>query len=132
MSSFQKDTPLELRTAEAKRILDKHPTKVPVICERSARSDLPVLTRKKFLVPGTMLCGEFKYVVHKDLSSANGALSSDQTIYLFVGSTTPKTGAMMSEIYDQHKDSDGFLYVSYTTENTLGWHACGTASASRC
>merc|ERR1712027_220861 len=26
---------------------------------------LPDIDKKKFLVPGTMLCGEFKYIIHK-------------------------------------------------------------------
>lgn len=37
-----------------------------------------------------------------------------------MGSTSPKTGAMMSEIYEQHKAGDGFLYITYSAENTLG------------
>jgi GABA(A) receptor-associated protein len=26
----------------------------------------------------------------------------------------------MSAIYDEHKDDDGFLYISYSGENTFG------------
>mmetsp|Transcript_8960 Transcript_8960/g.25705 ORF Transcript_8960/g.25705 Transcript_8960/m.25705 type:complete len:123 (+) Transcript_8960:101-469(+) len=121
MSSMQEAVPFEKRCAEAKRIVAKHPDRIPVICERSARSDLPDIEKKKFLVPGTMLCGEFKYIVHKHLNQAQSeAIASDQTVYLFVGSTSPKTGAMMSEIYEQHKAGDGFLYITYSAENTLG------------
>merc|ERR1712050_705410 len=90
-----------------------------VICERGPRSSLPEIEKKKFLVPGTMLCGEFKYIVHKHLN-AGTPLPSDQTIYLFVGSVSPKTGALMSEVFEEHKGEDGFLYVSYSAENTLG------------
>ena len=28
--------------------------------------------------------------------------------------------ALMSSIYDDHKDADGFLYVTYSGENTFG------------
>ena len=28
--------------------------------------------------------------------------------------------AMMSSIYDEHKDEDGFLYFTYSGENTFG------------
>lgn len=28
--------------------------------------------------------------------------------------------ALMSAIYDEHKDDDGFLYISYSGENTFG------------
>jgi len=49
----------EKRAAEARRILAKYPDRVPVICEKAARSDLPDVDKKKFLVPGTMILGEF-------------------------------------------------------------------------
>lgn len=29
-------------------------------------------------------------------------------------------GALMSAIYDEKKDEDGFLYVTYSGENTFG------------
>merc|ERR1712151_739341 len=120
-NSMQQSVPLEKRLAEAKRILDKYPDRVPVICERAPRSDLPEIEKKKFLVPGTMLCGEFKYIIHKHLNQSSGApVPSDQTIYLFVGSTAPKTGALMREIYEQHKSEDDFLYMAYSAENPLG------------
>merc|ERR1719188_134697 len=120
-STISQVVPFEHRRDEAKRILAKYADRIPVICEKAANSTLPDIDKKKFLVPGTMLCGEFKYIIHKHLSQNAGApLPSDQTIYLFVGSTSPKTGALMSEIFDQHKGEDGFLYVSYSAENTLG------------
>ena len=28
--------------------------------------------------------------------------------------------ATMSVVYDQHKDEDGFLYMSYSGENSMG------------
>lgn len=33
---------------------------------------------------------------------------------------------MMSSIYDEHKDEDGFLYFTYSGENTFGagWQLC--------
>uniref|UniRef100_A0A7S1FC25 Autophagy-related protein n=1 Tax=Noctiluca scintillans TaxID=2966 RepID=A0A7S1FC25_NOCSC len=121
--SVAETEPFERRSAEARRILSKYPDRIPVICEKAARSSLPEIDKKKFLVPGTMLCGEFKYIIHKHLSQTQEAvITSDQTIYLFVNSnsTSPKTGALMSEVYEQYKGNDGFLYVTYSAENTLG------------
>eukprot|EP00811_Abedinium_folium_P008384 NODE_17749_length_927_cov_5.351250.p2 GENE.NODE_17749_length_927_cov_5.351250~~NODE_17749_length_927_cov_5.351250.p2 ORF type:complete len:134 (+),score=41.16 NODE_17749_length_927_cov_5.351250:130-531(+) len=119
--SILESVPFEKRKDEAARILTKYPDRIPVICEKSARSDLPVIEKKKFLVPGTMLCGEFKYIVHKHIFQAGAAaISADQAIYLFVGTTSPKTGALMSEVYDAHRSEDGFLYITYSAENTLG------------
>mmetsp|Transcript_64195 Transcript_64195/g.170087 ORF Transcript_64195/g.170087 Transcript_64195/m.170087 type:complete len:133 (-) Transcript_64195:278-676(-) len=114
------EEPFEKRSAEAKRILEKHPDRIPVICERSARSLLPHIEKKKFLVPGGMLCGEFKYVIHKHLSQVGSGLAADQTLYLFANGSSPRSGTLLSEVYEQHKSPDGFLYISYSAENTLG------------
>merc|ERR550539_1562269 len=120
-SASQTAESFEKRCAEAKRIAAKYPDRVPVICDRAPRSTLPDIDKKKFLVPGTMLCGEFKYVIHKHINQTQMAsLASDQTIYLFVNRFSPKTGALMSEVYDQYKADDGFLYITYSAENTLG------------
>jgi GABA(A) receptor-associated protein len=32
------------------------------------------------------------------------------------------TAALMSAIYEEHKDEDGFLYMTYSGENTFGLH----------
>merc|ERR1712023_507036 len=66
-----------------------------------------------------MLCGKFKYIMHKHINQmANASIAVDQTIYLFVNTTSPKTGALMSDVYDQHKADDGVLYITYSAENT--------------
>jgi GABA(A) receptor-associated protein len=119
----QAEATFEKRSAEARRILAKYPDRIPVICEKAPRSDLPDIDKKKFLVPDTMLCGQFKYIIHKHINqcaTAQNQISADQTIYLFVRNKEPPTGALMSEVYDNYKADDGFLYITYCAENTLG------------
>ena len=122
---MQQDVAFEKRAAEARRILAKYPDRIPVIVEKASRSTLPDIDKKKFLVPGTMLCGEFKYIIHKHLQQQMQAahqpgISAEATIYLFIKNTPPRTGALMSELYEASKDEDGFLYMQYSAENTLG------------
>lgn len=107
---------------EARKIREKHPDKVPVICDRSPyATGLPDIEKKKFMVSGTMLCGEFKYMIHKHISKAlAGDRSAEQTIYLFVNGLAPKTSTPMSELYEKLRADDGFLYIKYGAENTLG------------
>mmetsp|Transcript_10960 Transcript_10960/g.25772 ORF Transcript_10960/g.25772 Transcript_10960/m.25772 type:complete len:129 (-) Transcript_10960:92-478(-) len=120
-SAFQDAASFDKRREEARRILAKYPDRVPVICERSFRSELPEIAKKKFLVPGTMLCGEFKYIIHKHLNEVvHGSIAADQTVYLFVQNVSPKVGTLLSEIYARHKADDGFLYMTYSAENSLG------------
>lgn len=104
---------------EARKIRSKYPNKVPVICERSPySSDLPEIEKSKFIVSGDMLCGEFKYMVHKHL--ARNKMSPEQTVYIFVNGFAPKTNTPMSDLYNNLGSEDGFLYVKYGAENTLG------------
>lgn len=58
---------------------------------------------------------QFVYVIRKRLS-----LPAEKAIFLFVGKSLPRTAALMSEVYDKHKDEDGFLYLTYSGENTFG------------
>eukprot|EP00918_Siedleckia_nematoides_P068039 GHVU01148106.1.p1 GENE.GHVU01148106.1~~GHVU01148106.1.p1 ORF type:complete len:142 (-),score=20.85 GHVU01148106.1:496-867(-) len=115
---------LEKRATEAQRIRKKFPNRIPVICERAARSDLPQIEKRKFLVPMNMLMGEFKYIIYKHINqcsqSRGSPLTHEQTIYLFVNNTAPKAGALIQEVYEQHAADDGFLYIEYSAENTLG------------
>jgi GABA(A) receptor-associated protein len=117
----------KVSSKEATNYREKYPDKVPVICERSPYSTgIPELTKKKFIVPGSMLCGEFKYMIHKKLSQADGGnglvgrRGSEQTIYIFLNGLAPKTSAPLSELYEKFRADDGFLYIKYGAENTLG------------
>ena len=87
--------------------------------------------------------GQFVYVVRKRIK-----LSAEKAIFIFVKNILPPTGnnkikhqtsisylcvvlshpnvcfvsaaAMMSAIYEENKDEDGFLYMTYSGENTFG------------
>ncbi|KAF3512714.1 hypothetical protein F2Q69_00004361 [Brassica cretica] len=98
ISSFKQEHPLEKRQAEASRIRDKYPDRIPVIVERAEKSDVPDIDKKKYRIK----------------------LSPEKAIFIFVKNILPPTAAIMSAIYDEHKDEDGFLYMSYSGENTFG------------
>lgn len=40
-------------------------------------------------------------------------LSPEKAIFIFVDEVLPPTAALMSSIYEEHKDEDGFLYITY-------------------
>ena len=87
-----------------------------------------------------MTVGQFVYVVRKRIK-----LGAEKAIFVFVKNTLPPTGdwlsfkyfwinicscvfnlsfvvsaALMSAIYEENKDEDGFLYMTYSGENTFG------------
>ncbi|KAJ8512925.1 hypothetical protein OPV22_003359 [Ensete ventricosum] len=114
-SSFKLEHPLERRQAEAARIREKYPDRIPVIVEKAERSDILDIDKKKYLVPADLTVGQFVYVVRKRIK-----LSAEKAIFIFVKNSLPPTAAMMSAIYEENKDEDGFLYMTYSGENTFG------------
>ncbi|KAG4931947.1 hypothetical protein JHK87_045949 [Glycine soja] len=130
-SSFKLEHPLERRQAESARIRDKYPDRIPVIVEKAERSDIPDIDKKKlvilsnstytvvfkYLVPADLTVGQFVYVVRKRIK-----VSAEKAIFVFINNTLPPTAALMSSIYEENKDDDGFLYMTYSGENTFGSH----------
>ncbi|QCD79742.1 Atg8 ubiquitin-like protein [Vigna unguiculata] len=107
----------ERRQAESARIRDKYPDRIPVIVERAERTDIPDIDKKKYLVPADLTVGQFVYVVRKRIK-----VSAEKAIFVFINNTLPPTAALMSSIYEENKDDDGFLYMTYSGENTFGSH----------
>ena len=136
--AYKNDHPYEKRAAEAARIREKYPDRIPVICEREPRSNIPPVDKRKYLIPMDLTVGQFVYVIRKRIS-----IPPEKAIFIFVNNVLPPTGALlrppsqswlrsaadhcapcaaalMSSIYEDHKDDDGFLYVTYSGENTFG------------
>ncbi|GFS29419.1 ubiquitin-like superfamily protein [Actinidia rufa] len=99
----------ERRQAESSRIREKYPDRIPVIVEKAERSDIPDIDKKKYLVPADLSIGQFVYVVRKRIK-----LGAEKAIFVFVNNTLPSTAALMSAIYEENKDEDGFLYITYS------------------
>jgi len=110
---------IEKRASEAARIRGKYGDRVPVIVERAEKSDIPTLDKKKYLVPADLTVGQFVYVIRKRIK-----LNAEKAIFIFVNNVLPPTAALMNAIYEEHKDDDGFLYVTYSGENTFGNLEC--------
>jgi GABA(A) receptor-associated protein len=129
-SKFKDEHPFEKRKAEAERIRQKYADRIPVswpsnlhiadkrslltmnlpqvICEKVEKSDIATIDKKKYLVPADLTVGQFVYVIRKRIK-----LSPEKAIFIFVDEVLPPTAALMSSIYEEHKDEDGFLYITY-------------------
>ena len=71
--------------------------------------------QKKFLVPNDTSVGKFIFEIRKHMQ-----LAPEQGIFLFVNEALPPSASLVSQIYKQHADEDGFLYVTYSGENSFG------------
>lgn len=107
---------LDERMNESSRVLTRYGDRVPVIVQRQEGNDkLPDLDKHKYLVPSDMTIGEFVYIIRKRIR-----LSQDQAIFIFVNNVLPPTSACISQVYNDHKNEDGFMYIVYSGENTFG------------
>jgi GABA(A) receptor-associated protein len=112
---FKSNNSFHDRAKESKRILEKYPDKIPVICERNFTSTLPNIDKHKYLVPTDLTVGQFIYVIRKRIK-----ITPQQAIYLFIKGHMPPSNETMNITYSKFRDDDGFLYISYTNENTFG------------
>jgi GABA(A) receptor-associated protein len=115
---FKNEFSVEQRKEEASRVLQKYPDRLPIICEKAKTAkDCPDIDKKKYLIPRDLTMGQFIYVVRKRLS-----LAPEKAIFLFVGNSIAPSTSCINEIYNYHKDVDGFLYITYSFENVFGFH----------
>ncbi|KAG0306473.1 ubiquitin-like protein atg8 [Dissophora globulifera] len=115
VSAFQQEHTFEDRKAEAERIRQKYPDRIPVICEKVEKSEIASIDKKKYLVPVDLTVGQFVYVIRKRIQ-----LSPEHAIFIFVNEVIPPAAALMTSIYEEHRDKDGFLYIQYSGESSFG------------
>jgi len=100
------------------RVLSKYPDRIPIICEKSNRSKIMELDKKKYLVPDNLTAGQFVYIIRKRLS-----LPAEKAIFLYIGNSIPPSSSSLRDVYEQYKDKDGFLYIQYNEENVFGYYS---------
>ena len=115
MKTFREKHPFKKRLQESTRIMEKYPYRIPIICSRSAHSDVPILDKQKYLVPSDLTMGQFVFVIRKRIN-----LDPSVALFLFINNTVPPTASLISTLYQEHKCRDGFLYITYSGENTFG------------
>ncbi len=114
---YKKIIPFKNRKNECDRIRAKYPDRIPVIVERSMFSkELNEIDKKKFLIPADLTVGQFVYVIRRRIT-----LSSDKALFIFINDDLmPSSSELLSVIWKNYKEKDGYLYVKYSGENTFG------------
>jgi len=115
-AGYKSKLTFEERCEESSRILTKYPDRIPIICEKNPKSkETPDIDKTKYLVPFDLTIGQFIYVIRKRLS-----LSGDKALFFFINGLIPPSSALLTDVYHNHKDTDGYLYIQYSLENTFG------------
>ncbi|KAF6734189.1 Microtubule-associated proteins 1A/1B light chain 3C [Oryzias melastigma] len=105
------------RKQEVAGIKSKFPNKIPVIIERYDKEKfLPPLDKTKFLVPHELTMTQFVTIIRNRM-----ALLPSQAFYLLINSSgLPSMSLTMAQVYRDHQDEDGFLYMTYASQEMFG------------
>lgn len=119
-SSYKSTTKFEVRQAEATRIRNKYPHSIPIIVEKAKSSSIVDIDKKKFLAAHDLTLGDFQFVIRRRIN-----LDPTSNIFVYCKDTLPQASTPLSSLYEDHRDPDGFLYLTYSGEHVFG---CSDAS----
>lgn len=89
---FKKTNPNEeKRKEESKKIREKYPDRVPVICEKDPKSKMKNIDKTKYLVPNDLTVSQFSYIIRKRLE-----LDKSSALFLLVAGKHSITGGNIS------------------------------------
>ncbi|KAK7930420.1 hypothetical protein WMY93_006815 [Mugilogobius chulae] len=105
------------RKQESAGIRSKFPNKIPVIIERYDKEKfLPPLDKTKFLVPHELTMTQFVTIIRNRM-----ALLPSQAFYLLINNSgLPSMSLTMAQVYKEHQDEDGFVYMTYASQEMFG------------
>jgi GABA(A) receptor-associated protein len=112
--NYKESYSFEQKKAEATRIMNKYPTRVPILVSKGKNCRWE-LDREKYLVPDDLTVGQFMWVIRKRLK-----LPPEEALFMLVGWSIPASNQMLGYIYDTYHDDDGFLYITYDSEGVFG------------
>ena len=112
---FKDEFTLEARTEESIKIMKKYPSRIPIIVEKCSKCDFHEIDKRKYLVPKDLNINQFIFIVRKRIK-----LDASEAIFLMVDNILCPSNTNIGDIYDSHHNEDGFLYITYSSENTFG------------
>jgi hypothetical protein len=115
---YIESTSFEDRKRKFNSLMGKFPDKIPVILEKSKTDKyLPKMDKTKLLLSYDMTIGNILQLLKKNIN-----INENTAVYIMVANKNIMVSGSqtISNIYSQHKNDDGFLYLEYCTENVFG------------
>jgi hypothetical protein len=96
-------------------LVRKYPNNIPIIINSR---DI-ALRKYKFIVPRHITFGHFLNIIRKK-GIEDSAITHSDSIFMFIGNVLPKNTEIISVLYSEHKNVDGFLICTLHKENSFG------------
>jgi len=104
------------RLKKSQHILEKYPDRVPLIIKPSANDRVAFpIDKSKYITPRDLTLLQLQQIIRKRIH-----FPSEKALYMFINNKLFPITSMVGPIYDEHKDADGFLYITYCQESTFG------------
>ena len=113
-SPFKELKSEEKRKQESDNIRKKYPDRIPVILEKFDKR-APDLEKYKYLLPSDANLSLLLLHVRARIK-----LNPNAAIFLTIQNEICNASEVLCKLYEEKKDKDGFLYITYSTENTFG------------
>lgn len=114
ISEFKKKYTESERLTQTTKVISKFQDRVPVFVECQDFE----LVKNKYLVPRDITCGQFIYILRKNLKE----IKPDTALFMFFGGgIIAPSGETIGNVYDYNMDpEDHFLYCRVKKESVFG------------
>jgi len=104
------------RLKKSQVILEKYPDRVPLIIQPSKNDrDMYPIDKSKYITPRDLTMMHLQQIIRKRIK-----FPPEKALFMFINNRMFPITSIIGTIYDENKDADGFLYVTYCQENTFG------------
>jgi len=97
----------------------KYPDRIPVIIQKAINCKSLKLDNSKYLIPKSLNVSEVIYIIRKKIK-----INEKHAIFIFVSEGNSATlipcNMNILDVYNEFKNVDDILYITYTMENTFG------------
>ncbi len=107
VKAFRESNTFQVRKEEAREAKDRHPDRVPVICEPASKILKP-LERSRFLVPADLPLKLLARLLRRRLG-----LPPTAELRLFSDTGELELQGHVADVYSRNRDNDDMLYLRY-------------------
>ena len=104
------------RVKKSQIILEKYPDRVPLIIlpSKNDRDSYPI-DKTKYITPRDLTLLQLQHIIRRRIH-----FPAEKALFMFINNKIYPITSVIGTVYDNNKDSDGFLYITYCQENTFG------------